>query len=304
MTPLKSLALFFALLFSSLSFANSMFTAEEIQKHRENLDMITKAAADCLDETFDDHIQFFKKWGVSKYYGERRTEFKGVDGRVSRDKLIIALKRSGAPVSLIDQLKPSSCIGLTVKCLGRGFAAGGMQDTWGKIMARLKIGDLMLGTDLQAMLQQLGWKIYYWNPDPAQNAVWDREDRTLNPLKDGQTWNPVWGGHANHYAEVMNKSVYYKIHVDDAEKLVNFGTSVPRFFTQVPFFVGTAHVGYHVFPGRRGEVIEGHSTRPLNSIDNMQFSTFNPLNGLKGGGPQWTNSEHYRSGLIAIPGAL
>ena len=302
MTPLRIFTLSFVACFGSLSFAATMFTAEEIQKHRENLEVITQSASECLDSTYDDHLAFFKKWGVSKYYGERRPEFKGSNGKISKAKLVAALERYGAPASLINQLQPSSCIGFTVKCLGHGFAAADMQTTWNKIMVKLRANG-MLGTDLQVMLQQLGWKIYFWNPDPAQNADWDREDRTLNPMPEGK-WSPVWGGHEARYNEVRKKGTYWGIKVDDAEMLVGFGTLVPRQFTQVPFFVGIAHVGYHVFPGRMGEVIEGHSTRALNSIDNMQFSSFNPLNGAVGGGPQWTRSEHYRSGLIAIPGAL
>ena len=41
------------------------------------------------------------------------------------------------------------------------------------------------------------------------------------------------------------------------------------------------------------------SARELTSIDNLEDSLFNPLE--KGGGPRWTISEKYRSGLIAVP---
>jgi hypothetical protein len=33
--------------------------------------------------------------------------------------------------------------------------------------------------------------------------------------------------------------------------------------------------------------------------DNIEVSAFNPL--ATGGGPRWTRSEKYRSGLIAVP---
>ena len=112
----------------------------------------------------------------------------------------------------------------------------------------------------------------------------------------------VWGGHALRYASAKNKATYYDLHVDDADKLVGFVKSPPAAFKQVPFFVGTAHVGYHVFPGRKGDVIEAHSMRAMNAKDNMEVSQFNPLG--PGGGPRWTNSEKYRSGLIAVPAAF
>ena len=64
----------------------------------------------------------------------------------------------------------------------RGFNAAGMPNTWKKINNQLKIDQKFYGTDLQIMLQQLGWKIYYWNPDPSQNAAWDAQDQALNGL--------------------------------------------------------------------------------------------------------------------------
>ena len=87
--------------------------------------------------------------------------------------------------------------------------------------------------------------------------------------------------------------------MDDKSLLVGFGTTVPAEFRNVPFFVGVAHTGYHVFPGFAGDIIEAHSTRRLDSIDNLERSAFNPLKA--GGGPRWTTTEKYRSGLVGIP---
>lgn len=157
----------------------------------------------------------------------------------------------------------------------------------------------MYGTDLITMLRELGWKTQYWNPDTSKNAAWDLEDQTLNPLKPGKTWNPVWGGHAYNYSQVVNKNKYYGIPVDDKVSLVNFGRQAPSSLRAAPIFVGVAHAGYHVFPGIRGQVIEAHSMRNLNSFDNLEVSDFNPLG--TGGGPRWTRTEKYRSGLIAVP---
>jgi hypothetical protein len=89
--------------------------------------------------------------------------------------------------------------------------------------------------------------------------------------------------------------------IDDKALLVNFGTSVPAQFRAVPFFVGTAHSGYHVFPGFSGRIIEAHSMRELRSMDNLEVSVFNPLDQANHGGPRWTRSEQYRSGVIVVP---
>ena len=56
--------------------------------------------------------------------------------------------------------------------------------------------------------------------------------------------------------------------------------------------------GKHVFPGFVGDVIEAHSTRQLDSIDNLEQNPFNPL--AKGGAPRWTQTDRYRSGIVGI----
>lgn len=272
---------------------NVQFSKSEILNHQQNIEIIISTASSCLDETYAEHIRFFNIHGVSKFYGDRRAQHKTRKGRIKE------LRRFGAPARLINQLEPISCIGLTLRCLGKGFHAAGTSATWTKIMSFLKIDQKVYGTDLQIMLQKLGWGIYYWNPKTKNNAKWDAEDKRLNPVKPPKKWNPVWGGHAYRYSTVMNKNKYYDTRVDNKVSLVNFGDKPPIALRQVPFFVGIAHAGYHVFPGRRGEVIEAHSTRPLNSIKNLEFSPFNPLG--VGGGPRWTRTEKYRSGLIAIP---
>ena len=181
----------------------------------------------------------------------------------------------------------------------RGFNVTGMSNTWKKINAQLKIGQKFYGTDLQIMLQQLGWKIYYWNPDPSQNAAWDADDQALNPLRPGRKWMPVWGGHVLRHASAVNRGVYYDSTVDNVTKLVGFKKTQPAAFKTVPFFVGIAHAGYHVFPGRRGDVVEAHSMREMIAKDNIEVAPFNPL--AQGGAPRWTRSEKYRSGVIAVP---
>ena len=270
-----------------------MFTTAEIRKHRETLDIFTDAAADFLDWVVADHTAFFDKWGVSKYYGNRKPEHRTLEKRQAQ------LRKFGKPLFLADQQVATACILLAMQACERGFNATGMSATWKKINTQLAVGQKFYGTDLQIMLQQLGWKICYWNPDPTKNAQWDAEDQALNPLPANRKWMPVWGGHAYRYATVKNKGVYYETNVDDGTRLVGFGTRPPASFRTVPFFVGIAHAGYHVFPGRRGDVIEAHSMREMIARDNIEVSPFNPL--AAGGGPRWTRSEKYRSGLIAVP---
>jgi hypothetical protein len=292
----KLLGMITGLLMGSVAMAqvqSAQFTDQEIQAHRQNIDIITETASSCLTEVYEDHVEFYKKWKISKYYGNRKPEHQTAEGLRGQ------LEKYNAPASLISEMEPISCIGLTVKCLSRGFDKAGMQSTWGKIQKVLAVNNKFLGTDLQNMLQQLGWKILYWNPSPESNQAWDLEDQALTPLAKGKSWMPVWGGHAYRYNTVMKKQNYIGLHVDDAKTLVGYNTTIPEAFKQVPFFVGTAHAGYHVFPGKFGQVIEAHSMRTINAFENLEVSDFNPLG--PGGGPRWTRTEKYRSGVIAIP---
>jgi hypothetical protein len=180
-----------------------MFSENEIQAHRDNLQVITTTAAKYLDDVFADHLAFYNKWGVSKYYGNRRKDYQSRAGRVA------ALQALGKPASLADEQVGTACILLAMQCLKKGFGAAGQSAVWNKIYNILKIDNAFYGTDLQIMLQQLGWKIYFWNPNPSKNADWDAEDRRLNPLRPGKTWNPVWGGHALRYDAAIKRNVYY-----------------------------------------------------------------------------------------------
>jgi hypothetical protein len=270
-----------------------MFTAAEIRKHRDTLDVFTDAAADFLDWVYDDHIAFFNKWGVSKYYGDRKPEHR------TREKRMGQLRKFGKPQFLVDQQVATACIVLAMQACERGFNATAMPNTWKKINTQLRKDGKLYGTDLQIMLQQLGWKIHYWNPDPSKNAEWDADDKALNPLRPGRVWMPVWGGHVLRHASAVNRGIYHDSKVDNATKLVGFKKTQPPAFKNVPFFVGIAHAGYHVFPGRRGDVVEAHSMREMIARDNIEVAPFNPL--AAGGAPRWTRSEKYRSGLIAVP---
>lgn len=275
---------------------SKMFSAEETQRHAANLPLITTTAANYLDDIYSDHVKFYEKWGVSKYYGNRRRDYATKSGRAR------ALESYGKPANLADQQVATACILLAMQAVERGLAAAGMEPTWKKIYDILKIDKSFYGTDLQIMLRQLGWKIYYWNPSPNKNAEWDAEDCALSPPPQGKKWNPVWGGHADHYKTATKRGVYLNIPVDDAQSLVGFGTTPPPAFRKVPFFIGIAHAGYHVFPGRKGDVIEAHSMRDLNDSHNLEISPFNPL--ASSGGPRWAGTQKYRSGLIAVPAAF
>jgi hypothetical protein len=324
---MKSVVLGFALtlLGSAQAFAGAspvVFTEQEIADNVTNAPVISEAAAACLNRTWTEHNEFYAKRKYSKFYGSRNPKYKTVEGRkAALLKLLPELakkvkKGDAAAIAELDmrekELSTTSCVGLAIKCLGEGFKAANMNETWTKIMAYVGRSDasgtpMFYGTDLQKALVDLGWKSLYWNPDISRNQTWDELERAFNPLENGKEWNPVWGGHVERWTSVSRKKGYYGIPVTDIRTLVNFGVTPPAEFKKPPFFVGTAHAGYHVFPGFNGNVIEAHSMREMGSKDNMEVGQFNPLyqkvNGVAGGNgaPKWTRSEHYRSGVIVVP---
>ncbi len=261
------------------------FTAAEKAAHAQHIGTIVKVSRQFLEDTYKEHLAFYRKHGVSKFYGDRNLALN------TRSERVAALRAAGAPTSLVDALQPTSCIGLTIAALGKGFKTPGdaaLASAWAKALAFTRANALD-GCALLHALQKLGWRIAYWNPEPQNNELWDRQDGTRKSR----------GWHAYRYLTVTRSNTYYFNKVDDKSLLVGFGTNVPSAFRSVPFFVGVAHTGYHVFPGFKGDVIEAHSTRRLDSVDNLEQSPFNPL--ATGGGPRWTRTELYRSGLIGLP---
>jgi hypothetical protein len=262
------------------------FTAEEKEAHLRDLPVILAEAAACIQQDIDHHNAFFKKYGISAFYGDRSSFSKLTDAQ-KRDYL----RRLHVDPNLLSQLAPTSCVGLTRKCLGRGFDKAGEGEVWKRINAYTILNDVD-GSALQDGLQKLGWKIAYWNPDLRMNDSWDREEQEKNPANSDH----FWGYHRENWQSVSGpRHKYYLNNVDDWRAFVNFGNQVPALAKKIPFFVGTAHMGYHVFPVTFGKVVEGHSTRMINDPQTLQSAPFNPL---KGQGP---TDGTYKSGIVAVP---
>lgn len=284
-----------------------VISAAEKAEYLRHKDIISEKAERCLTDTWQTHQDFFKRYKISKYYGDRNPNLNDPAERLA------VIRRVGAPDSILNELEGTSCIGLTRKCLLQAVNATEspvLKQAWARVDRNL-VQHQLSGMILIEHLQKFGWKVLYWNPAPQNNKKWDAEEPRLIAGKPvswnsgvlnaaGQfTYHPSWGMHEARYQSVIRNNLYYNIRVDDKTTLVGFGTRQPEVFRQVPFFVATAHAGYHMFPGFDGQVIEAHSMRRLDSFDNMEVGEFNPL--ALGGSPKWTNIEKYRSGLVAIP---
>lgn len=197
---MKSFLFLFSVITALPAFAfngSLSFSSAEISQHQNSVDRIIQIASHCLDEDLNRHQEFIRKYGISAFYGENapfivRTErdpWSGQEVRtpVSFEERRDMLRARGLPEQIVQQmvpgracrgrgdcplrLEPTSCIGLTLKCLQRGFEATGGGATWKKLRAFTRINDVT-GDSLQHGLQKLGWKLVYWNPSPASAAKW------------------------------------------------------------------------------------------------------------------------------------
>lgn len=308
-------SIFFILSFNSFSSYKGIesltFSHEQVLNHQFQSERFAEIGRSCLRDYQETHLSFYqnhcvtkrtgffrrrkKTYCLSKYYGERRYSKKEGERRSDGRKLTYLgseLKKYGFPIEWMYQMEPTSCVGMAMDCLKKAFIQTGQEESW-RTVRRFTVLNGVGGTALQFALQRLGWKVFYWNPASKETLIeraraWDREEKN---------WGSK-GYHEYRYYNVTRKGRYWYNPVDDHNALVGFEKTPPARLIGVPFWIGIANTGYHVFPGTAQEVVEAHSTRSITSVDNLEFSSFNPL---AGEGPRWTRSEKYRSGLIAIP---
>jgi len=301
--------LFLAFFVHAVSFAgyngSISFTNSEIREHARKSARLADEGSRCLRKIQRNHNDFYrsncikrggKKVCLSKYFGDRRYSKRRGQYRDDGQPLAYlgdALRDAGFPSSKMNEMENMSCVGMALKCLGQGFEKTGQARTWQKIRSFVYKNGVG-GTSLQFALQKLGWTVYYWNPTHPSELIdeakkWDAEEKN---------WKSK-GWHEYRYITVRNHGRYWYNPVDDADTLVGFEKRTPSYLFGVPFWVGIAHTGYHVFPGTNEKVIEAHSTRHITSYANLEFSDFSPM--AKGGAPRWTSTQKYRSGLIAVP---
>lgn len=261
------------------------FTPAEVAQHLKSSNTVESVAGACLRESQNYFNGFYLKYKISPFYGEN-SKF----AKLSYREQVAELTRRGLNASLLSEMKPMSCVGLVLKCLGAGFEQAGQKDIWTKIRAFMKDNG-QDGLALQFALQKLDWKILYWNPKTSRNAEWDRNEQKIDPSNK----NKFWGYHEDNWKAVSTRRKYLYNPVDDIDMMVNFETTPPASFQRIDFFVGTAHGGFHVFPGTFGRVVEAHSMREIDDPNTVETSPFNPMK--EGGAPQGM----YFSGLFAVP---
>lgn len=260
-------------------------TEEEKAKHRVSISRLADVAYACMHREHTRHVNFFKQYKISPFYGSN-----SAFGKLSVAEKENYLMNRGLHKSILSQMEMTSCVGFALKCFEEGFKAIGQPEVWKRINSYAAQNNYD-GSAVIDALRNLGWYVLYWNPDTTKNEIWDAEEKIKDPTNESR----IWGYHQYRNITVNKSMQYYKNKIDDKEKLVNFGTRVPRVLREAPLFWGVAHTGFHVFPGARGHVVEAHSTRVLTDFQTVERADFNPL--ANGGAPR----GKYYSGLIAVP---
>lgn len=278
-------------------------SSDLVKSYLQKVHLAVNASSECLNSKWNRHTSFLEDYGLSAFYGAR-SRFK----KMSRSEKLTYINRhktDGDSDWLLSQMAGTSCVGMTLKCFKKGMESVGLKDLGDQIHNHIRpnVG----GVELMGVLRNLGWRVLYFNPDTSRNAELDRlwSHRKLKP-EHSYMWN-----------EVKRKKTYYSVPVDDASRLVGFGYEEPDFLKQIPFSIGTAHIGYHVFPVDHGLVTEAHSTKNPIDSDNFERNYFNPLKGAEGSfsnlsdkaGPSPAPDAHHSglktlplsSGLLALP---
>ena len=277
---------------STKPFEKIEFSSMEKQQHLMDVEQIVVEASRCMNESLEYHDSFYRQYGISPFFGDQ-SYYGKLSWSDRKDYLKNLSNKLGKnyPKNMVENIKPFSCVGLAIKCLGRGFKNLGANSTWNKIAKYTKDYG-QTGLAMQHALQQLGWTSVYWNADTSRNKEWDALDKQKFPSNQKN----YWGQHTYTYeVNVLRKRRYYFNQVDNFTFLTDFYETPPARLREIPFFLAVANLGYHVFLGNYGTVIEAHSTRRLTDYQTVETSPFNPL--ARGGGPRGT----YFSGLMVVP---
>ena len=294
----------FLLIFSFLAHARGFngsleFSEAEKIEHLRGLSKVVKVAGDCLQTHLDEQTEFWNQWKLSRYYGMESDW----NRKWTQAQKEAQFNRMHVPLEEMAKLKPVNCVLMTLACLQNGFHSAGQDKLWQKISDFTAANDRD-GLALQYALQRIGWRVLYWNPDTSKAKEWDEEERARDKkIREGnepENQFKFYGFHEQHLLAVRKSKMYLYNPVDDATSLIDYQRTVPAKFNNVPFFVGTVHGGFHVFPGKFGYVIEAHNkARPTErrTIEAGYFDTLHPREPHPNAGVYGI----YRSGPIAVP---
>jgi len=113
------------------------FTEQEMSEHRGALPGVMRETSACLNQHLQRQQSFYRRWGISPYYGSA-SRFSQMTTQERQQELASL----GLPISLLSEMRPTSCIRLTVECMGHAFKKAGQGATWLKLKTYAEANDM------------------------------------------------------------------------------------------------------------------------------------------------------------------
>lgn len=263
-------------------------------KVSEKWQKVVNGALSSISQSIESHFDSLKKTGIGNMYGPK-SSFAKMNADEKRNYILRNKKLGTTPVEPVE----TSCVGFVLKQLKNGYESNGMGNRWAEI-AQSVYDNSGQGTYLLQGLREDGWKLIYWNPDKRFPTT-----RVVSPsiANDHHIWTWAMIRDGNPYMEnvLSYEKVFPGLPIDHMaldfrpsnSSETDFNRNALEILRNIPFFVGVANGGYHVYLGSKGMVIESHSTRSPTDATNIELRPLNQFGLDKG--------ESYLSGVIAVP---
>jgi hypothetical protein len=276
------------------------FTTTEVRDHKFGLPALITTANRRSEEMRETQTGWLDSCGIGLLYGYLSPYSKLTT--TEREQYIKKNATCATPPKVSD-VGVTSCEMFVTKYLQRGFDETSQSAVYKRINKFLTDNDRD-GLALAFALRKLGWKIVYWNTDVNVTPPLPTDRKIMGQNPADHDWSTKIA---------MNKREYYGVPVDAV--MVNFApqkgsntkrdTSAYAKLSDVPYYVGISHAGFHVWQGSYGNVTESHSFWDPTDRHNIEVGSFAPPYESPTGrtieyqGKQQT--FYYYAGIIAIP---
>ncbi len=286
--------------FASTFKGSIAFTKSEISNHSFGLPALITTANKKTDEFRAIQTEWIEKCGIGLLYG-----YVSPYSKLSEADRAAYIKTNAtcATPPTVKDIGVTSCELFTNRYLQKGFEETAQAAVYKRINKFLNDNDRD-GLALAYALRLLGWKIVYWNVDvnAAPPLPDDRKIVGQNPADHAWSTNIA-----------LKKKEYYGVPID--ANMINFAPlkgsttkkdlSAYARLSDVPYYVGISHAGFHVWQGSYGNVTESHSYWDPIEKRNIEVGMFNPPyespTGISAEYQGKRQTFYYYAGIIAIP---
>lgn len=276
------------------------FSATEIRDHQFGLPALITTANKRTDEFRAVQNEWFEKCGIGLLYGYLSPYSKLTTAQ--RETYIKTNATCATPPKVTD-IFVTSCEYFVNRYLKMGFDEIGQSLVYKRIDKFLTDNDRD-GLALAFALRKLGWKILYWNVDTNATPPLPADRKIVGQNPADHRWSTNIA---------LTKRDYYGVPID--ANVVNFAPlkgsqtkkdiSAYAKLSDVPYYVGISHAGFHVWQGSYGNVTESHSFWDPIDHRNIELGMFAPpYESPTGRTVEYEGKQqtfYYYSGIIAIP---